>query len=93
MDLLHEIAVRAKWEGTCTLEWPSLRGSVSSDGCLEDVPGKNLIQKLKAWAEQQGLLMDFDVQFSGCTSHIHTVTFWNNPQTNGRAYARPSGLR
>jgi hypothetical protein len=79
MSLLHEIAAAAKWDGTCTLKWSTLSSTISIEGGLEDLPGKNEVQKLEAWAEREGLFMDFDVEFSGCTSHIRTVTFWNNP--------------
>jgi hypothetical protein len=91
MSLLHELTIRAKWDGECTLEWAALRNSISSEACLVDVPGKSDIQKLRAWAERQGLLMDFDLHFAGCTSEIRTVTFWNPRQTVDHEDAGPSG--
>ena len=91
MSFLHEIATRAKWGGACTLDWVPLRNSISSDGCLEDLPGTSYIQKLKAWAERERLLMDFDLCFAGFTSEIRTVTFWNPRQTVAQAEAGQPG--
>ncbi len=80
MGLLHEIAVRAKWDGAYTLEWAKLRSFIPNEPKLQDVPGRTDIQKLQAWAERQGLLMDFDLELVGFTTEIRTVTF-SNPAT------------
>ncbi len=64
-----------------------LRNSISNDPRLQELPGNSYIQKLKTWAEQEHLRMDFDVQFQGFTSDIRTVTFWNPAATVAQANA------
>jgi hypothetical protein len=77
MSVLREISVRAKWEGSFTEEWATLRRSITHESDLKDLPGGSPIQKLSSWAEGQGLLMDFDLSFEGFSSAIRTITFWN----------------
>ncbi len=79
MSLLHETAIKAKWDGACTLEWATLQSSLPDEPSLQDIPGKSDFQKLKTWAERQDLLLDFDVQLVGFTASIRTVTFKNQP--------------
>jgi hypothetical protein len=89
MDLLQEIAIRAQSDGACTLEWPTLCTSGCGVGGLEDVPGENDVQKLRAWAERQSLFMDFHLENTGFT--ISTVTFWKRRQAGGHVVAPPTG--
>jgi hypothetical protein len=56
-----------------------------------DLPGDSHVQKLEAWAQQQHLLMDFDVRFAGFTSEIRSFTFWNPKHFIGYQQAAPSG--
>ncbi len=77
MSLLHEMTVRAKWDGQCTLEWRALRDSLLGESGLENLAGENELQKLNAWAAGEGLVMDFEVELVGCTSSISSVTFSN----------------
>lgn len=77
VSLLHEIAVRAKWDGFFTQEWSTIRSYVFRDGSLVNYPGDNNMQKLNAWANSEGLVMGFDMEFGGFSSEIRSVTFWN----------------
>lgn len=77
MSFLHEIAVRARYDGSFTQEWPTIRSALCREGGLRNIPGKSDIQKLKTWAERQGLLMDFDMESVGFMSAIRSVTFSN----------------
>lgn len=85
MNLLHEMAIRAKSDGACTLEWPTLINSIYTEGGLQDIPGESDIQKLRAWADRQSLYMDFDLESKGFT--ISTITFWNRRQSAGHTVA------
>ncbi len=80
MSILHEIAVRAKFDGAVGLEWGEIRRPVSDELCLQNLPGDSDVERLKVWAQRQGLLMDFEVEVGGFSSEIGAVTFWNNPQ-------------
>ncbi len=91
VSLLNEIAVKAKWDGSFTEEWTTIRSFLSREGCLEGVPGASYIQKLAVWAQGQGLLMDFDVESVDFSSHIRTVTFWSYGELPPARDAGPSG--
>ncbi len=77
MGLLHEIEVRAKCEGEYTLEWAILQRFIPAELSREDLSGTSDFLKLKAWAERQGLLVDFDVELVSFMAEIRTVTFRN----------------
>jgi hypothetical protein len=77
VSLLHEISVRAKYDGWFTQEWAPLRRLIPHERGLENAAGGSDIQKLKTWAEGQNLLMDFELEFVGFSSAIRTVTFWS----------------
>ncbi len=87
-DFLHQIAVKAKWDGTYTVAWPILWKSISKDGSFEDLPGTSPIKKLQAWAQGEGLLMDYDMQFEGYISEIRSVTFSNPTHAVAKTNAR-----
>ncbi len=80
MSLLKEIAVKAKWDGSFTENWSTLRQLLSLECCLEHLPGDSDLQKLQAWARTEGLLMDFELHFADFSSHVRSVTFWKDPQ-------------
>ncbi len=87
MSLLNEIKIRAKYDGSCALEWSTLRSCLSGEGCLENMPGKHNLEKLKIWAERSGMLIDIEVEILDFTSDIRSVSFWPNPE----AVATPDG--
>ncbi len=80
VSILNEIKVRARWDGLCTLEWSAIRTRISGEGCLQNVPGKSDLEKLKTWAQNSGMLMDFDVELNDIVSDIRSVSFWPNPE-------------
>ena len=87
MSILNQMATRAKREGVCTLEWARLRNVIPNEVCLRGIPGRSELQKLRAWAERQGLRMDFDLNFKSFISEISSVTFRDPAYKHGHANA------
>ena len=80
MSYLDELAANVQSEGSFTTEWATIRQLCFPDGCLEKFPGRNNMQKLRAWAASQRLTMDFDLEFGNFSADIRAVTFWNGRQ-------------
>ncbi len=80
MSYLREISIKAKWDGSFTEEWPKLRSRLCHEGALQLLAGQSDLEKLKTWAEEHGLLMDFEVDLSGFSSEVRSVTFSNDGQ-------------
>jgi hypothetical protein len=78
MDPLADVAAKAKREGTFTENWAALRNRYFRDE-LRSLSGTNDMAKIRAWAESQGLVMNFDYELDEFTSTIRTVTFIPKP--------------
>ncbi len=89
--LLQIAAVRAKWDGYFSSDWNTIRCSLPREDCLQSVPGKNEMQKLKTWAQRQGLLMDFEVQTRGFSTEIHAITFYSRDRISALQAAQRGG--
>ena len=74
MSPLEHLAARAKREGSLTEEWSTVRNLYFGDD-LKYLSGTKDMHKIRAWADSQGLLMNFDFEFEGFSGGIRTVTF------------------
>lgn len=73
------------------MEWSKIRRSISREADLKSVPGASDLQKLGAWAEGQGLRMDFEYEFAGFSSGIRSITFYNGQPVAGDNATTNSG--
>ena len=79
MNLLYDAAATVKRNGSFTEEWATFRNVYFGQEYFQSFPGRNDMQKLNAWATNQGLLLQFVFESAGFSTSIKSVTLLPKP--------------